>query len=388
MKYIILPLLVLPVMSLAQENTKSYELSITLKNFAESAKVSKFYLYYYVNGEKKTDSALLNKGRFVLKGRVHEPVLADLHAIPVDTTSSIGREYEYLRYSIYIEPGKQKLIAQSRLHTTNFTSKSSHTNLDYIKLTRQSAAYDDRIAELYKAYNGYKKAADKMNQLRLEESIDSLNAEIRQNVYGVYVRKNPSSPVAIHALLQFAGKNMNTEVVESLYNSLSSKIKNYELAKSLWEKIQTAKLTGIGNIALNFIQNDTLDQPVNLASFRGKYVLIDFWASWCIPCRAENPNLIQLFDRYKNRNFHILGVSLDRPGQKEKWMKAIHEDGLTWTQVSDLKFWDNAVVKLYRITSIPQNLLLGPDGTIIAKNLKGQRLEKKVREVIEGKSDF
>ena len=122
--------------------------------------------------------------------------------------------------------------------------------------------------------------------------------------------------------------------------------------------------------------------PVALSSFRGKYVLVDFWASWCGPCRQENPNVVETFNKFNTKNFTVLGVSLDRPGQKSKWIDAIHEDKLTWTHVSDLKFWDNEVAKLYKVQSIPQNILLDPDGKIIAKNLRGPALEAKLCEIL------
>jgi len=135
-------------------------------------------------------------------------------------------------------------------------------------------------------------------------------------------------------------------------------------------------------MAMEFTQPDTTGTPVALSSFRGKYVLVDFWASWCGPCRQENPNVVETFNKFNTKNFTVLGVSLDRPGQKSKWIDAIHEDKLTWTHVSDLKFWDNEVAKLYKVQSIPQNILLDPDGKIIAKNLRGPALEAKLCEIL------
>jgi len=153
--------------------------------------------------------------------------------------------------------------------------------------------------------------------------------------------------------------------------------------KGLVEKVAIARRLAIGAPAPDFTQADTLGHPVSLSSFKGKYVLLDFWASWCGPCRAENPNVVASFNKYKDKNFTVLGVSLDRPGAKEKWLKAIHDDQLAWTQVSDLQFWNNEVAREYGIQAIPQNLLIDPQGKIVAKNVEGEELEKKLAEVIQ-----
>jgi thiol-disulfide isomerase/thioredoxin len=123
---------------------------------------------------------------------------------------------------------------------------------------------------------------------------------------------------------------------------------------------------------------------VKLSSLQGKYVLVDFWAKWCGPCRQENPNVVRLYNRYKDKGFTVYGVSLDR--NKTDWLKAIEEDKLTWTHVSDLKYWQSDAAKLYNITAIPFSLLLDPDGKIIAKNLRGPSLEKKLEEIFSSTS--
>ncbi len=149
--------------------------------------------------------------------------------------------------------------------------------------------------------------------------------------------------------------------------------------------IDAARATSLGAMAPDFTQNDVNDKPVKLSDFKGKYVLVDFWASWCGPCRGENPNVVKAFNAYKDKNFTVLGVSLDQPGKKDAWLAAIAADGLTWTQVSDLKFWDNAVAKQYGIRSIPQNFLIDPSGKIVGKNLRGADLDKKLEELLGAK---
>jgi len=144
------------------------------------------------------------------------------------------------------------------------------------------------------------------------------------------------------------------------------------IPKTLW----------VGKPAPEISLPDTEGRTVKLSSFRGKYVLVDFWASWCGPCRNENPNVVQAFNQFKNKNFTILGVSLDRPGQKENWIKAIKDDNLTWTHISDLKYWQSEVVSVYQFGGIPFNVLVDPDGKVVAENLRGNALEQKLHELL------
>lgn len=200
----------------------------------------------------------------------------------------------------------------------------------------------------------------------------------------VFISKHPDYFISLVALNEVIG-HLPEDVpsLKKMYNKLDKNIQQTTTGIKTKSVLDKFDAVSIGRIAPLFSAADTSGNTVKLADYRGKYVLIDFWASWCGPCREENPIVVKAFHQYKDKNFDILSVSLDQPGKRDAWIKAIHDDQLAWKHVSDLKYWNNEVAQLYMVKSIPQNFLIDPKGKIIAANLRGEALSKKLSELLK-----
>ncbi|WP_183573094.1 redoxin domain-containing protein [Mucilaginibacter sp. X5P1] len=340
-KLILLGVALVPAFALAQNN--NFTLNGKIGGLDNHAKV---YLTYVESDKLKKDSSTVQNGVFQFSGTVYEPALAQL---VVDHTGNSSLIRNVDETSLYLEKG-----------IINITGKDS---------VKTAVITDSRVNEDEKKYEAMidpvlQSGADSRKKIR----------EIQQN----YIQQNADSYISLQILLQLSRSDVAAPTLKQLYDGLSVDLQNTSTGKKLGQSIEASIATMIGTMAPVFTQNDVNDKPINLADFRGKYVLLDFWASWCGPCRAENPNYVKAYNKYKDKNFTILSVSLDRPGKKDAWLAAIKHDGLEWTQVSDLKFWDNAAAKLYDVRSVPQNFLIDPTGKIIAKNLRGDDLTKKL----------
>ena len=196
------------------------------------------------------------------------------------------------------------------------------------------------------------------------------------------VKRFPDNYMSVDLMDLFTQSAINPKLIEPMYNALSKRMQHSEKVLAWKPKLDEAKLAVSGSqTAPEFTLNDTEGIAISLASYRGGYVLVDFWASWCVPCRAENPNVLAAYEKYKDKNFQVLGVSLDE--KKDAWLKAIAEDKLPWKQVCDFKAAASEVTKAYNVSSIPANVLVDPEGRIVGKDLRGKALHDRLAELIK-----
>lgn len=198
-----------------------------------------------------------------------------------------------------------------------------------------------------------------------------------------FVKKNPKSVASAFLAVNYLSQNPEKtfDEVNTVYNTLDKSIQQSYYGKKIAEMASQMRTTSEGELAPDFTLNDVNDKPVSLSSFRGKITLVDFWASWCGPCRKENPNVVAAYNKFHSKGFEILGVSLD--DNKTNWQQAIKKDNLSWTHVSDLEGWESKAAQLYGVQSIPTNFLLDKEGKIVARDLRGEALEQKLNELFQ-----
>ena len=197
-----------------------------------------------------------------------------------------------------------------------------------------------------------------------------------------FIRQHPSSLVSAYALYRDYSYRLSPEEIRSNIDLLDSSLLNTPYVEVLEELIPTLEGVAVGNEAPNFVADDTEGNVVEFSNYIGKskYLLLDFWASWCGPCRRENPNIVKAYEEYKDKGFDIFAISLD--SSRDSWLAAIEKDGLVWTNVSDLLLWDSEPAKLYGVRAIPSNFLIDENGVIVAKNLKGEDLHNTLNDLL------
>lgn len=342
----------------------------------------KIYLVLANNSGQVTDSAIVKNHKFSFNMEAPDmPVFANLFNNVNPFADKFDRNTVDV-VELFVEAGKIKLSSKDSLKNALVTG--TETNETAKKFKSLLAADYDQLKALAVKYSALSEA-DKKN----EEIVKGLNTE-----FGIYkkqiddktlsfVETNPKSFLSVDLLLALVNQDATLyKKADSLMNFIPVAYKASDNYKMLNFKVKSTKFSQVGAMSEDFEQETPEGKKVKLSDFRGKYVLLDFWASWCGPCRDENPNIVAAYEKYKDKGFTVLGVSLDRPGKRNDWLKAIETDKLFWTQLSDLKGWENAVAQKYGIVSIPASFLIDPQGKIIGRDLRGPDLHSKLEELL------
>ena len=360
---------ILAVILLFTSQANAQDSSFVINGNLEKIKSGTIFLKIYKEGETFKDSAIIKHGKFQFTGFVSSPYFASL-TMP-------ERKEDY--FTFYVEPTKMQVLGRGD-SLKLLMVKGSPVNSDDQLLKQRMKAVSKWEAANSKLYE----AAYKEKNRRVMDSLDQVDFDIlaaKRKVVAAFVKEDPNSMRGAMAILENFGYYAEASDVEPLYNNLSDKIKNSLKGREIKKMIDTYAKVAIGKSAPEIIQYTPDSSELSLSSLKGKYVLVDFWASWCGPCRRENPNVVAAFNQFKDKGFTVFGVSYDT--KKDRWLKAIADDHLDWIQVSDLQGWKNATSAEYGIKAIPSNVLLDKNGTIIAKNIFGEKLTAKLKELMD-----
>jgi len=353
---------------LASCNTEKKQLQYSVNVSIDTLIDGNAYLQKREGGEwKKIDSAVITEGVFSMSGVIDYPVM---HYVYIENLKR--------NVPIFLDNGDIKIVVyKDDYDATEITGSPAQGLYDNFEAGMKT--YDDEMRAIYKEYRVAKDSAYKDEMDKLSEKMDEIY-ETQQQFIKDYVFEN-NTDVTAPFIAYRNSYSWTVEEMENIVNNFDPTLQASPEYQLLSDRIVILKRVDIGQPLVDFAMKDTSGLDVTLSEVsKGKYLLVDFWASWCGPCRAENPNVVACFNEFHEKGFDVLGVSFDK--SRDKWIEAIYADSLYWNHVSDLQYWDNAAGKLYGIRSIPSSILLDPEGIIIAKNLRGDDLRAKLEELM------
>jgi thiol-disulfide isomerase/thioredoxin len=343
--------------------------SVTLSGTISDLKTGKIYLSIMDAENKISDSTLLKEGNFSFTEKMNEPALFVLRIAGTRNQTALFLEPGTITFK-----GSKDSLSKGKLVGSKSNDEWKEWNAAWNIITKQAGPMYKRLDS---ATQGGKIKESANERKIFDDGIQSLNDQTAVAVTS-FIKKYPQSPVGPFIIYDRYISYPNPEMAKKSYELLGINAKESFYGKKIKTYQQIAAKTAIGAYP-DFSIADTSGKILKLSDLRGKYVLVDFWASWCAPCRRENPNVVNAYQKYHDKGFEIVGVSLDN--KKDAWLKAINKDNLTWYHVSDLQGWQSAIVKEFGITVVPTNFLLDKNGKVVAKNLREEALQQKLGEI-------
>lgn len=345
--------------------TQEFDGSVTLSGEFQNASDGKVTLMK-INDESAEEIAAidLDGGKFQYELTLEGPGFYELNVVDKQT----------VRLALY-EQDVQIYLDVTDMSTLRIEGSEDSKHLQEIE--KLSASYQESINELNNAYFEAMSKRDQDAIRNIQDQALSLETNHAEKVKTALDQMDGSF-AAMAALPMLNPKN-DFQYLDNLVNRMDERYPNTKMIQSVKVQLDDMRMLSVGQIAPEIALPNPNEELIKLSDLRGKYVLIDFWAAWCRPCREENPNVVRLYNTYNEKGFEVFGVSLDRT--KEAWVKAIAEDNLTWTHVSDLKYFNSEAAAIYKINAIPATYLIDPEGKIIAKDLRGKSLEDKLKEI-------